>query len=76
MKTQLSNVSGSKLETIRRGLYAFQVLVVGLAIPLLFALGISNDTVKKTTPVENVSNVSNDINTAGMGAIEFHVPEI
>lgn len=46
MKTKIINTHTSAFEIIKRSVYAFQVLVVGVAIPFLFALGISHDTIK------------------------------
>ena len=58
MKTIISNSIASISETAKRIIYSFQVLIVGVAIPVLFIIGISNaNQAKKTgTETEQVNN--------------------
>ena len=64
MKTKIDNSKNSAFETVKRSVYAFQVLIVGIAIPVLFALGISNDTIRNTVPVEKVNVISSEAQSA------------
>ncbi len=41
MKTVMDNEENQSFEFFKRILYSFQVLIVGIAIPVLFFLGIS-----------------------------------
>ena len=41
MKTAINNEEATGLELFKRILYSFQVLIIGIAIPVLFFLGIS-----------------------------------
>jgi hypothetical protein len=47
MKTTINSSITSISESAKRIIYSFQVLMVGIAIPVLFIIGISNDTQKK-----------------------------
>ncbi|HEY5406709.1 MAG TPA: hypothetical protein VIJ92_06475 [Ginsengibacter sp.] len=60
MKTIISNSIDSIGETVKRTIYSFQVLMVGIAIPVLFIIGISNANQKKQveTQTEQVTNSS------------------
>ncbi len=52
MKTIISNSIASISETVKRTIYSFQVLIVGVAIPVLFIIGISNANQTKTVQTE------------------------
>jgi len=60
MKTIISNSIGSISESVKRTIYSFQVLIVGVAIPVLFIIGISNanQTKKVETETEQVNNLT------------------
>ncbi len=58
MKTIANNTETSMFETVKRFIYSFQVLIIGVAIPVLFIIGISNINQKKSR--EDITNqVSN-----------------
>ena len=52
MKTIISNSIASISETVKRTIYSFQVLIVGVAIPVLFIIGISNASQTKRVETE------------------------
>ena len=60
MKTIINNSIASISETVKRTIYSFQVLIVGVAIPVLFIIGISNasQTKKSGTETEQVNNLT------------------
>ena len=75
MKTIINSNENSIFEFAKRSLYAFQVLLVGIAIPFLFLFGISNANQKKMD--ENQAKQIN--NTADLSAnpvIGFYIPKI
>ena len=39
MKTAINHAAADSFELVKRALYSFQVLMVGLLIPLLFVIG-------------------------------------
>jgi len=54
MKTTINNRENSTFEFVKRFIYSFQMLMVGIAIPVLFIIGISNGNQKKSKePVVN-----------------------
>jgi hypothetical protein len=52
MKTIINNSIASISETVKRTIYSFQVLIVGVAIPVLFIIGISNASQTKRVETE------------------------
>ncbi|MEO6639097.1 MAG: hypothetical protein ABIN25_12530 [Ginsengibacter sp.] len=44
MKKVISREANATVEILKRILYSFQVLIVGIAIPVLFFIGISNNS--------------------------------
>ncbi|CAN5162458.1 hypothetical protein BH20BAC1_BH20BAC1_09040 [soil metagenome] len=51
MKT--SNITDNNIaESLKRLLYSFQVLIVGIAIPVLFMMGISTKTPKNDSVIK------------------------
>lgn len=58
MKTIIKNQESGVYEVIKRFMFAFQLLIVGIAIPLLFVIGISNREQKKTTKDEVNTEIS------------------
>ena len=63
MKTAINHAAADSFELVKRALYSFQVLMVGLLIPLLFVIGTNTnlgDTINKENSIskphqENVS---------------------
>lgn len=54
MKTVINNVAAESFEVAKRALYSFEVLIIGLLIPLLFVIGINTnlgDTSNKETTI-------------------------
>lgn len=64
MKTVISNQETPGLEFFKRILYSFQVLVIGIAIPVLFFLGISTRDQKKAKETEMSVSTNNSQSTA------------
>lgn len=63
MKTLINSSKTSILEFVKRSLYSFQVLMVGIAIPVLFIIGISDGNQKKTqkNDVNEVTNTTQQL---------------
>ena len=75
MKTVINNSIASIAESAKRIIYSFQVLMVGIAIPVLFIIGISNSTQKKQQ--ENVKDhVTNTAQLPLNQVVGFSVVEI
>ncbi len=75
MNTVNNNEESVKLEFFKRVLYAFQVLIVGIALPLLFFIGISDGNQKKVTGTE-VKEISNPIQLSANPMVELYIPRI
>ncbi|MEP6927929.1 MAG: hypothetical protein ABI834_09850 [Ginsengibacter sp.] len=75
MKTVIINENSSKLEFFKRILYSFQVLIVGIAIPVLFLIGISDGNQKKTTETE-VKEITNTTQLSAKPVVELYIPRI
>jgi hypothetical protein len=75
MKTVINNEGSDKLEFFKRALYSFQVLVVGIALPLLFLVGISDGNQKKTTETE-VKEITNPTQLSAKPMVELYIPRI
>ncbi|HEY5369389.1 MAG TPA: hypothetical protein VIJ75_10380 [Hanamia sp.] len=64
MKTVISNKTRETLEVAKRILYSLKVVAIGLFIPFLFVLGITNNTPKKASKdginICNLPQVVND----------------
>ncbi len=60
MKTIINNRLASISESVKRTIYSFQVLIIGVAIPVLFIIGISNISQKKSEKdvTEQVTNTT------------------
>lgn len=52
MKTSNNITDHSIAESLKRLLYSFQVLIVGIAIPVLFIIGISTKTPKNDSVIK------------------------
>ena len=77
MKKVFISRENSKLEFVKNIIYSFQVLIVGVAIPVLFMIGISSGTTKKTEGVNTqVHEVSNLTQLSPKQVIEFSFPKI
>ncbi|HEX7457330.1 MAG TPA: hypothetical protein VF301_02760 [Ginsengibacter sp.] len=75
MKTIINSGIASIAESVKRTIYSFQVLMVGIAIPVLFIIGISNDTQKKQQ--ENVKDqVTNTTQLSPNQVVGFSVVKI
>jgi hypothetical protein len=75
MKTTISSSITSISESAKRIIYSFQVLMVGIAIPVLFIIGISNTAQKKQQ--ENVTEqVSNTAQLSTNPVVGFSVVKI
>jgi hypothetical protein len=75
MKTVINNEESGKLEIFKRILYSFQVLIVGIALPLLFLVGISDGNQKKTTETE-VKEISNTTQLSSKPVVDLYIPRI
>ncbi len=64
MSAVTNQIKISNFEQFKRILYSFQVLMVGIAIPVLFILGTSNTVQKKATETEMVKPINNSELTA------------
>jgi len=75
MKTTISSTITSISESAKRIIYSFQVLMVGIAIPVLFIIGISNTAQKKQQ--ENVTEqVTNTAQLSTNPVVGFSVIKI
>jgi len=75
MKTVNNNEESTKIEFFKRIFYSFQVLIVGIALPLLFLVGISDANQKKTTGTE-VKQVINQTQLSVKPVVELYTPRI
>jgi|GEM_PF-2006445 len=75
MKTIINNSIASISETVKRAIYSFQVLMVGVAIPVLFIIGISNANQTKTTGTET-EQVNNSARLSTNPATGFTIVKI
>jgi len=75
MKTVINNEESVKVEFFKRLLYSFQVLMVGIALPLLFLVGISDGNQKKSAEVE-VKETSNTTQLSAKQIVGLFIPTI
>ena len=75
MKTVINNKESGKFEFFKRILYSFQVLMVGIALPLLFLIGISDGNQKKRTETE-VKEITNPTQLSAKPLGELYIPRI
>ncbi len=59
MSAVTNQIKISNFEQFKRILYSFQVLMIGIAIPVLFILGTSNSVQKKRIETEMVKPLNN-----------------
>jgi hypothetical protein len=56
MKTLINNVAAESFEFAKRILYSFEVLIIGVLIPVLFIIGINTERLKDSSETEiNIS---------------------
>jgi amino acid transporter len=72
MKTVINVNETSTFEIVKHIIYSFQVLIVGIAIPFLFFIGISDVSQKKTQETE-VKEITNPIQLSAKPAIELNI---
>ncbi len=70
MKKVIINEETPGFELFKRVLYSFQVLIVGIAIPVLFFLGVSTKDQKKEKEIE-MSISANTSNSTAISAIKL-----
>lgn len=75
MSAVSNQIKLSNLELFKRILYSFQVLIVGIAIPVLFLLGTSSNFQKKATDTEMVKP-SNNVELTAMPMATLPVEKI
>jgi hypothetical protein len=75
MKTVINNQESGKLEIFKRILYSFQVLMVGIALPILFLIGISDGNQKKS-PETEVKEITNTTQLSTTQAVDLYIPRI
>lgn len=75
MKTLINSSNTSILEFVKRSFYFFQVLMVGIAIPVLFIIGISDGNQKKIQKNE-VNEVSNTIQQSPEQLVDLNIARI
>jgi hypothetical protein len=75
MKTVINSNENSILEFAKRGIYSFQVLIVGIAIPFLFLFGISNGNQKKVDE-NQMKEMSNMTELSSNNVVGFYIPSI
>jgi len=59
MKTSINYEATERFEFAKRILSSFQVLIIGVMIPVLFVAGITKDNEKKTWDTETSVNKTN-----------------
>lgn len=69
MKTATNNQATERFEFAKRILGSFQVLIIGLLIPVLFVAGITKDNQKKTWETE--TNVQQPKQSTVQGMVDF-----
>lgn len=72
MKTVIINEATPRLEFFKRILYSFQVLIVGIAIPVLFFLGVSTREDQKKAKEIEMSVSANSSKLTANSAIDYH----
>ncbi|MEP6947813.1 MAG: hypothetical protein ABI863_01000 [Ginsengibacter sp.] len=75
MKTVTNNEESGKSEFFKRILYSFQVLMVGIALPLLFLIGISDGNQKKSAETE-VKEISNPTQLSAKPVVGSYIASI
>ncbi len=76
MKKAINKSATQGLEIFKRILFSFQVLIVGLAIPVLFFLGISTREDQKRAKETEMSVKAENPGMTAQSVIEFPVIEL
>ncbi len=76
MKTVINNEETPRLELFKRILYSFQVLIIGVAIPVLFFLGISTREDQKKAKENEMSISANSSKLTASSAIDLSIKGI
>lgn len=74
MKKAINKTATQGLETLNRILFSFQVLIIGIAIPALFFLGISTREDQKKVPEKEISASAN--NTQATASSTIALPSV
>lgn len=61
MKTVINHVAAESFELVKRALYSFEVLIIGLLIPLLFVIGINTNLGDSTNKETTISKPHQEI---------------
>lgn len=70
MKARINHTAAESFEFAKRTLYSFEVLIIGVLIPVLFMVGITTDTHNKTW--ENDASLSSPrYNAPRQGLVDF-----
>lgn len=75
MNTVINSNENSIFEFAKRSFYSFQVLIIGIAIPFLFLLGISNNN-QKQVKERQVKEITNSTPSAAKPVIGLYIPMI
>ena len=75
MTTVINNEALGNTEFFKRVLYSFQVLMVGIALPLLFLVGISDGNQKKL-PEDTIQQTSNTTQLSAKPIVGLFIPRI
>ena len=75
MTTVINNEASGNTEFFKRVLYSFQVLMVGIALPLLFLVGISDGNQKKL-PEDTIQQTSNTTQLSAKPIVGLFIPRI
>ena len=76
MKKAINKTPTPSLEILTRILFSFQVLIVGIAIPALFFLGISTREDQKKAKETEMSVKADNQGMTAQSVIEFPVIEL
>lgn len=75
MKTVINSSKISIPEFVKRSFYSFQVLMVGIAIPVLFIIGISDGNQKKIQK-NDVNEVTNTTQQSPEQVVDLNIARI
>jgi hypothetical protein len=75
MNTAINSNQNSIVELAKRTFYSFQVLILGIAIPFLFLVGISNIN-EKNVPEPQVKETTNVNQQPVKPVVGLLIPEI
>lgn len=75
MKTVNNNKLNAIIEKVKRTVYSFQVLIIGVAIPVLFVIGISNIN-QKNTNENQVKEINSTSDMPSKAMVDYFIPKI